>query len=171
MKKIETNILPLAISVLLILISFGISISSNKVFTTEHYVGSVAVSISLILYFTNRKIYFLFFALTLTIGLIGFLDFYITSYKVGFAGVGVNPIFLGLLILFFAISKEQMDKLSPEKRTDEKPILDENLVKSFETKFLDKTVAELKEITDENSKFTDAAKTAAKRILEKKNVL
>ncbi len=145
--------------------------TSNHILSTEHYVGIVSLIISIILYFTNRKIYFLFFALTLTIGLVGFLDFYYVQFKVGFAGVGVNPIFIGLMILFFAVSREQMDKISPEKDGPKKRILNESLVKSFQSKFTDKTVMELNEIIGENSKFTDEAKEAAKRILGEKNVL
>lgn len=171
MKKIDTDILPLAISVLLILISFGITISSNKIFTIEHYIGIATVVVALVLYFTSRKIYLLFFALTLTTGLVGFLNFYITTYKVGFAGVGINPIFLGLMILFFAVSREQIDKRFPGKKEIKERTLDENLVKSFELKYKDKTVGELNEMAKGNSKFTDEEKTAAKRILEKKDVL
>ena len=64
-----------------------------------------------------------------------------------------------------------MDKLSPEKNGPKKRILNDNLIKSFQSKFTDKTVTELNEIIGENSKFTDEAKEAAKRLLEKKNVL
>lgn len=171
MKKIETDILPLAISIVLILISLEMTFTSDYIFTSNHYIGIGCLAILTILYFTNKKAYYLFFALTLTVGLIGLLDFYITSYKVGFAGVGVNPIFLGLMILFFAVSKNAMDKLLPEKREVKTRTLDENLIKSFESKFMDKTVAELNGIAAQNSKFTKEAKAAAKRILEKKNVL
>ena len=169
-KTIEVNVLPLAISVLLFLISIVATITSNKIFATEHFVGAICLLISIILYFINRKIYFLFFALTLTVGLLGFLNFYITSYKIGFAGVGVNPLFLGLLILFFVVSKNQMDKLSPEKRGSIQKTLDENLIRSFESKFKNKTEKELTKVADESSKFTDEAKEAAKRLLEKKNI-
>ncbi len=129
------------------------------------------LTIATILYFANRKVYFLFYALTLTIGLIGFLDFYITTYTVGFAGVGVNPIFLGLLMLFFAVSKKQMDKFLPEKAGTNERTLNENLIKSFESKFKDKTILELNEIVDGNSKFTNEAREAAKRVLKTKNLL
>ena len=168
MKKIEINILPLVISVLLVLISVGIILTSNYLFSTKHYVGIGCLFLSIILYFINRKFYFLFFALILTIGLIGFLDFYITSYKVGFAGVGINPLFLGLMILFFVTSKSEMDKLSPDERKSENKTPNEILIKSFESKFTNKTSTELREIIVENSKFTEEAKTAAKRILDKK---
>lgn len=171
LKKIEINILPLAISIGLILISFGITMSTNKIFSSEHYIGMGCLLISAILYVANRKFYFLFFALTLTVGLLGLLDFYITTFKVGFAGFGINPIFLGLMILFFAVSKEQMDNLSSEKTESNESTLNENLIKSFESKFKDKTIVELNEIADENSKFTDEAKAAAIRRLKNKNVL
>ncbi|WP_232520882.1 hypothetical protein [Flagellimonas nanhaiensis] len=98
------------------------------------------------------------------------MDFYITTYKVGFSGIGINPIFLALLILFFALSKDWMDKYLPEKEGSYERSLNENLIKSFESKFKDKTIFELKEIAGENSKFTDEAKKAAKRILKNKNV-
>lgn len=145
--------------------------TSNYVFSTKHYIGIGCLTGATILYFTNKKTYYLFFALTLTVGLIGLLDFYINTYEVGFAGVGINPIFLGLMILFFVVSKNDMDKLLPEKRKQKTRTLDENLIKSFESKFIDKTVAELNGIMNQNSKFTDEARTAAERILKKKNVL
>ena len=171
LKKIETDILPLAISILLVLISFGITMTLDYIFTTKHYVGIGSLMASCILYFINRKVYYWFFALTLTIGLLGYLDFYLTSFKVGFAKVGVNPIFLGLMILLFAVSKNKMDKLYSENKGQKPRVLDENLIKSFEIRFKDKTVTELNAIMDNNSKFTNEAKTAAKSLLEKKNVL
>jgi hypothetical protein len=154
----------------LVLISFGISVASNNIFTEKHYAGICCLLISSILYFTNRKIYYLFFLLTLIIGLTGLLDFYITSYKVGFAGVGVNPIFIGLMILFFTVSKDELDKLAPEKK-QKKRTLSASLINSYEPKFKDKSITELNIIANENSKFTDEAKEAAKLILKKKNVL
>ena len=96
------------------------AITTDYILTTKHYVGIACVLLSVVLYFTNRKLYFLFFALTLTVGLIGFLDFNITTFKIGFAGIGINPIFLGLMILFFALSKVQMDKIAPEKNGPKK---------------------------------------------------
>ena len=124
--------------------------------------------VSIILYFANRRIYFLFFALTLTIGLIGFLDFYYSTFKVGFAGVGINPIFVVLLILFFAVRRTQIDSLAPEKKVIKERTLDENMVRSYESKLKGKTVGELRSIADKDSKYTEEARTAAIRLLEKK---
>ncbi len=147
------------------------AITTDYILTTKHYAGIGCLILSAILYFTNRKFYFLFFALTLTVGLIGFLDFNISTFKIGFAGIGVNPVFLGLMILFFAVSGKQMDKLSPEKNGPKKRVLDENLIKSFQSNFEDKTIADLNAVIDTKSKFTDEAKEAAQRVLKKKNVL
>ena len=168
MKKVEINILPLLISTVLVLISFGIINTSNYIFTTKHYIGMTCFLVSIILYFANRRIYFLFFALTLTIGLLGFLDFYYSTFKVGFAGVGINPIFVGLLILFFVVSRTQIDRLAPERKVIKERTLDENLVRSYESKLKGKTVGELRTIADKASKYTEEARTAAVRLLEKK---
>jgi len=127
--------------------------------------------IATVLYFKNRKIYFLFFAIVLTLGLFGLLDFYYRTYRVGFGEFGINPLYAALLILFFAFSKNQLDKLFPEKSGLKKRTLDENLIKSHESKFANKNTEELNGIIATDSKFTDEAKEAAKRILKNKNVL
>ena len=165
MKKIEANILPLALSVILVLISSVIILTSDYIFTTEHYIGIGCLAISVILYFTNRRIYFIIFALTLTLGLVGLLDFFYSTLKVGFAGVGINPLFLGLMVLFFYFS----DGKAHEKNGPTKRVLNEDLTKSFESKFANKTATELNAIVNNDSKFTNESKEAAKRILKKKN--
>ena len=73
--------------------------------------------------------------------------------------------------MFFAVSKNEMNILIPENKTDDKPTLNKNLIKLFEIKFIDKTDPELNGIAGENSKFQGAEKVAAKRILNQKNVL
>ncbi len=126
LRKIEINILPLAISILLVLVSIGIIMTSQYIFDTKHYIGIACLTLSTILYFVNKKLYVIFFTLTLTLGLLGLLDFYVTTYRIGFAGSGINPIFLGLIILLFVVSKEQMSGLNskdaenggPKKKED-----------------------------------------------------
>ena len=61
-----------------------------------------------------------------------------------------------------------MAQLSPDERKSKNKTPNEILIKSFESKFTNKTSTELREIIVENSKFTEEAKTAAKRILDKK---
>jgi len=116
----------------------------------------------------KRKTYFLFFAIILILGLLGLLDFYITTYKIGFGKVGVNPIFLGLLILFFMVSKDEMNVYSKNRSEEEEITLNENLIKSFEIRFARKTIQELNEIANADSKYTLEGKEAAKRVLIKR---
>ena len=113
MKKIGLDIIPLTISILLVLISYVITMTSNYVFRSEHYIGMGCLILSTVFYFTHRNLYHYMYTLTLIIGLIGFLDFYITKYKVGFAEIGINPIFLGLLIILYAMDKELRNKILP----------------------------------------------------------
>ncbi|MCL6274236.1 hypothetical protein M3P19_09455 [Muricauda sp. 2012CJ35-5] len=113
MKKIEVNSIPLIISILLIAVSIVIMMTSNYILSREHYIGMGCIVIALVLYIIHRKSYSYFFLATLFIGLIGYLDIYITSYKIGIAGVGINPIFLGLLFLLLVLDKELKDKIMP----------------------------------------------------------
>lgn len=121
LRKIEISILPLILSILLVLISVGVIMSSQFVFTSNQYIGITCLTVSTILYFVNKKLYVIFFTLTLTMGLLGLLDFYITNYKIGFAGAGINPIFLGLIIMLFVVSKEQMGGLSSKDAENGEP--------------------------------------------------
>lgn len=121
LRKIEINILPLAISILLVFTSIGVILTSQYIFNTKHYIGIACLVLSTLLYFVSKRFYIIFFTLTLTMGLLGLLDFYITTYKIGFAGVGINPIFLGLIILLFVVSKEQIVDLNSKDSENGEP--------------------------------------------------
>jgi len=110
MKKIELDITPLAISTILLMISIAITLFSNYILSLEHYIGMFCLSISIFLYFTKRKIYYVFFGLSLLAGLIGYLDFYYVNYKFGFGIISFNPIFLLLIILLFIFAYYIADK-------------------------------------------------------------
>lgn len=160
MKKIQADILPLLLSLLLSLYSFWVSQNSDLVFTQGHYVGLGALGVASLLYFTNRKFYTFFFALTLVVGLIGYLDFYITRIQIGFAEVGINPIFLGLFLFFLVMSNRTT--------ASKKIVLNEKLVASYETKYNHLSEEELRAIADVDSKYTAEAKEAANRLLSAK---
>lgn len=113
---IKKEITPLLISIIMILASFGKVLTSDYVLNQAHYIGLGCLILSTLLYFTNKKIYIYAFGLTLIAGLMGVVDFFYMAFKIGFAGVGVNPIFIVLLILYFVFSKDTMNKLFPEKK-------------------------------------------------------
>lgn len=109
------DIVPLIISIILMLVSFGKVLTSNHILNQSHYIGIGCLIISTLLYFSNKKVYIYFFGLTLIAGLIGLLDFFYATFKIGVGDVGVNPVFIALLILFFAFDKDVMNVLFPEK--------------------------------------------------------
>lgn len=111
------DIVPLLLSIMLFLISFGKVLISNYYFNLSHYIGLASLTLCLLLYFGNKKMYVLVFGLTLILGLFGLLDFFYTTYKIGFAGIGVNPVFIALIILFFVFGKDSMNELFPNKPT------------------------------------------------------
>ncbi len=171
MKNLKLDIIPLVVSILILLIGFGVCLTSNFVFGYRQYIAIISLIIATSLYFKKKKVYFIFFAIVLTLGIFGVLDFYYKTYRVGFVQFGINPVYVGLLILFFALSKNQINKFFPEKNGKQKKVLDKDLVNSFESKFKSKTARQLKDIADVNSKFTDEAKEVARVILKKKNNL
>lgn len=80
-----------------------------------HYIGIGGLAISSLLYFTKRKIYVYIFGLILVAGLFGLLDFFYVNMTTGFGDLKFNPIFLILMILFFAFNREIIGKVFPEK--------------------------------------------------------
>lgn len=119
MNKPNKDIVPLLISIVLILISLAVVWSSDYALNPLHYIGIGCLTLSTILYFVAKKIYMYVFGLTLIGGLVGVVDFFYTTYKIGFGEIGVNPIFLILIILFFVFGKDTMNKLFPEKNQTE----------------------------------------------------
>jgi len=116
LTNLKKDIIPLLISILLILISLLIVLTTDKIFNQSHYIGIACLTLSTLLYFKSKKIYFYFFALTLVAGLFGLLDFFYANIRIGFWKFGINPVFIILIILFFSFSKNTMNELFPEKK-------------------------------------------------------
>lgn len=110
MKKIDFDIIPLAIALMLIIISIILVFDSNSNPNLKHYLGLTSSLISILLYIRNRMAYYIVFAFSLLLGVFGLLDFYYISYKVGFGSFGVNPIYTILLIVHFAIAFQIAEK-------------------------------------------------------------
>ncbi|GEM_PF-2186605 len=172
MKKEIKKIIPLAVSILLLIISFGIVLATEYNLNAKHYIGTIALGISALLYYKKKEIYYYFFALTLTAGIINLIDFFYINYIFGIGIFQFNPIFLLLLILFLALNKEKMSEFFPEKEMDTEKEKEsfENKIKIFESKFSNKTEFELKKIIDKNSPYVEEARIAGKRLLDKKNL-
>ena len=115
MKKTDFDIIPLVISIILILISLAVISTSNYALSLKQYIGIGCVIISIYFYFKNRMTYYLVFGLTLLVGVFGLLDFYYSTFKVGFGSFGINPILVGLLILHIALAYQIVEKLDEKK--------------------------------------------------------
>ena len=120
MKKINKDIIPLLISILLVLGSFMKVFTSDYVLNEIHYAGIGCLMLSTLLYFIKKKAFIFVFTLTLIAGLFGLIDFFYATYKIGFREVGMNPIFILLIILFVFFGKDTMNELFPEKERIEK---------------------------------------------------
>ena len=115
MKKLDFDIIPLVISAILILVSLVVISTSNYALNQKHYIGITCVLISIYLYIKNRMTYYLFFGLSLLVGVFGLLDFYYSTFKVGFGSFGFNPILSGLLVLHIALVFQVVEKLDAGK--------------------------------------------------------
>ncbi|WP_396596439.1 hypothetical protein [Dokdonia sp. R86516] len=115
MKKVDFDIIPLSISIILLVISFVVIATTNYTLTLEHYIGLSAVIISTYLYFKKRMMYYVVFGLVLLIGALGFLNFFYTAFKIGIGSFGINPIMIALWILHTAIVYQIFEKLDANK--------------------------------------------------------
>lgn len=175
-KTIVKDIIPLLISIILLIISIGITLFTDYVLNYKHYVGIGLVGISSILYFKNKKLYVYLFGLTLILGIANLIDIYYSNIVFGIGPIKFNPIFLTLLIIFLALNKQLLNQIFPEKEMTEKDLAEqsaekEKLIMIFERKFESKTESELKNIADDKGGYVDEAKIASKNILRNKYVL
>ena len=175
-KTIRKDIIPLLISIILLIISIGITLLTDYVLNYKHYVGIGLVGISSILYFKNKKVYVYLFGLTLILGIANLIDIYYSNIVLGIGPIKFNPIFLTLLIIFLTLNKQLLNQIFPEKEMTEKDSAEqsakkENLIKMYERKFELKTESELKNIADEKSAYVNEAKIASKNIMRNKYVL
>ena len=170
-KTIGKDIIPVLISIILLLISIGITLFTDYTLNYKHYVGIGLIGISTLSYFKNKKLFVYVFGLTLILGTLNLIDIYYSNIIFGIGPIKFNPIFLTLLIIFLALNKELLNKMFPEKELAEKNAENIKLIKHYEQKFESKTESELKNIADEKSGYVNEAKIASKNILRNKYVL
>ena len=175
-KTIGKDIIPLLISVILVVISIGITLFADYTLNYKHYAGIGLIGISSLLYFKNKKLFVYFFGLTLILGIFNLIDIYYSNIIFGIGSIKFNPIFLTLFIVFLALNKELLNKIFPEKKLTEKDLAEknaekENRIRNYEQKFQSKSESELKKIADLNSGYVEEAKIASENILRNKYVL
>lgn len=175
-NTISKEIIPLLISIILLVISIGITLFTDCVLNYKHYMGIGLIGISSLLYFKNKKLYVYVFSLTLIVGIVNLIDIFYSSITIGIGSIKLNPIFLALLIIFLVLNKELLNKIFPEKKLTEKELAErnaktQNLIKIYEHKFHSKTESELRNIAEEKSGYVNEAKIASTNILRNKYML
>lgn len=106
MKKLDFDIVPLVIVAILILITLYVISTSNYILSLKHYIGFTCFTISSFFYIKNRLAYYLIFGLTLLAGVFGLLECYFQTYKIGFGGFGISPVYITILIVHFTLAFE-----------------------------------------------------------------
>ena len=175
-KSIEKDFIPLLIPIILVLVSIAIVLFSNYTLDYRHYIGFFLVLLSTTLYFKNKKWYAYVFGLTLLIGTVSLIEIFYMTIQFSIVFIKFNPIFLTLLIIFFAFNKDLIYKMFPEKKPTKISVADENaekekLIRNYEQKYQTKSEIELKRIADENSGYVDEARIASRNVLRNKYVL
>ena len=130
-KTIGNDIIPLLISIILLIISIGITFFTDYTLNYKHYVGIGLIGISTLLYFKNKKLFVYVFGLTLILGILNLIDIYYSNIIFGIGPIKFNPIFLTLLIIFLALNKELLNKMFPEKELAENNAENIKLIKHY----------------------------------------
>ncbi len=166
--KLGKDIIPLAVVIALILVSFSVVLSSNIVFTIKHYIGIFLVLLASFLYFLNKKAHIYLFSVILIMGFINLIDVFYVSILFRFTFITFNPIFLILTGVFIAFNDDFRNKLFPSEKTSIKLTTNTGLINHYKNIFNKKSKSELKEILKEQSKYVNEAKIAARDVLKEK---
>ena len=165
MKK---DFVPILLSLALVISSIFVIIVTDNLLSVKHYIGMSLLLISIISYYAKPGWYVYIFGLTLLLGLVGLIDFFYISFSIGISGVGVNPIFIVLLIIFVAVYRHIF---FPENTTEGSNEPTEKQIELFRKKLALKTESDLKEIAKNDSSYVEAARMAARELLKENNVL
>ena len=114
-KILNKNFIPILISILLIVVSIFLVLFNDYSINYIHYLGIVLVAVSGFLFFKSKMAYAIVFMITLFLGLLNVLDILVIGFTMTIGPVQFNPIFLAIFILFFVMSKEELNRLFPEK--------------------------------------------------------
>jgi len=111
-KKDIKELTPLFILIITVIYSFLKVTTSNVLYTGRHYIGFLLISISIICFFLNRRIYEYLIAITLTIGTINLISFTPTTFSINIMGIQIQPYSLCLLIILILILKNKYEIIS-----------------------------------------------------------
>lgn len=83
--------------------------TTNAIFEVRQHVGITLLSVSVALFFINRKLYKYLFGLVLVLGTFNLVAFSASIFSVSIFGVWLQPISAGILLIFFMIHRDDED--------------------------------------------------------------
>ncbi len=180
------SILPLLLLTILILKLFfsffkGTVDFNNEIiefgFSSMHYLATLLISINYFIYFFVRKYYKFIIVLTLILGLFNFISFTPILLHVAFGfgefELGFQPVIFLIGLISYAINYKGVHEMfnlyfGPSQEEAEKKYISyqENEIERFTAKYKSYTSDQL-EVILHGDKYSEEAKIAAKRILDK----
>ena len=107
-EKDYIEFLPLGILTTIGIYSIIEVITTDYLFGIQQHVGLTLLSVSLILFFTNRRIYKYIFGITLLISLINLIGFTTWITTINFFGLSIQILILPIVLIFASIYKEEI---------------------------------------------------------------
>jgi len=106
----------LLITIILMLISISAHFFDDYSLNTKHYLGFTLTLVSALFYYVHKKAFAFIFIITLVLGFFKLIDIFFLNLTLGMGSFKFNPLFVFLLILFISLSKEEFNKMFPEKQ-------------------------------------------------------
>ncbi|WP_258542567.1 hypothetical protein [Parvicella tangerina] len=163
-KKLKwIELIPAFLVLLLLIWKIQKSLAEHYLFESLSAVGFALVGIAGAIYFFNKSIYYYTLLVVFIAGLIGLLNFTPVKYSFSVIFIRFDPVFLVLLgvhlIVFYKSIESRAQRNKEASRHQQ--------IDSFKSKFRDKTVDELKALTQTKG-FREEAKQAATELLKEK---
>jgi len=154
--------------------TFATSFGGDFTLTIEHYCGLAAVALCIISFFVLRRFYKFVFGATLILGLLNLINFTpghsTTSFYINSLSISFQPVsfFICILTIILILPKRSEVKVinTEQISVDHQKQFDEDVTK-FKNIFINKPTADLSDILTD-SRFTAAAKDAARQILDER---
>ncbi len=107
-QKDLIEFIPLGILSLLAIASIFEVVSTTYAFLINQYVGLTLLGFSIVLFFSNRRIYRYIFGITLVLGLFNLIGFTTFITTINLFGLVIQPLLVPIIPIFIWINKEKI---------------------------------------------------------------
>lgn len=170
-KKDLIQFIPLAILSLLAIYSIIQVGTTNYIFSAQQYVGITLLSVSILLFFANRRIYKYIFGFTLILGMFGLVGFSTTIVRMQIFWIPIQITLLPIIAIFSWIHRTEIQAIIHDLRgtTEAQLKTGQNAkVNAFRKRFNKLSDTEIEQKLNEN--LVAEAKEALQLIRSERNV-